>query len=101
MCGKSDSQISLKAPAFAPRGGGGAEARADEEALAAAGAEVGPSAAEGPEAGGASHAAEEGPGAGGSQAGHAAGAEEELPAPWSPPHPPAQLWRPRFQSADL
>jgi hypothetical protein len=70
MCGKSDSQISLKAPAFAPRGGGGAEARADEEALAAAGAEVGPSAAEGPEAGGASH-------------------------------PPAQLWRPRFQSADL
>jgi hypothetical protein len=85
MCGKSDSQISLKAPAFAPRGGGGAEARA----------------AEGPEAGGAYHAAEEGPGAGGSQAGHAAGAEEELPAPWSPPHPPAQLWRPRFQSADL
>jgi hypothetical protein len=92
MCGKSDSQISLKAPAFAPRGGGGPEARADWESHAAA---------EGPEAGGAYHAAEEGPGAGGSQAGRAAGAEEELPAPWSPPHPPAQLWRPRFQSADL
>jgi hypothetical protein len=95
MCGKSDSQISLKAPAFAPRGGGGAEARADWESHAAA---------EGPEAGGAYHAAEAGPGAGGSQAGHAAGAEE-LPAPWSPhwegSHPPAQLWRPRFQSADL
>jgi hypothetical protein len=88
MCGKSGSLFSLKAPAFAPRGGGGAEARA----------------AEGPEAGGAYHAAEAGPGAGGSQAGHAAGAEE-LPAPWSPhwkgSHPPAQLWRPRFQSADL